>query len=236
MVLRVLNLGRVSYGAAFDLQKQLTEQRRTGEIPDTLLLLEHPPTITLGRNADRSHIVATMEELSRQGIECVETDRGGDVTYHGPGQLVGYPILDLNEPPHKPDLHRYFRQMEEALIGALGGFGICGERFGGYTGVWVARENAPPEKIAAMGIRVSRWITRHGFALNVCPDLSHFSAIVPCGIHDYGVTSMTRVLGRDTSVASVIPGVVAAFTAEFGLTPEWAAPADSPTTPFAAAR
>lgn len=220
MVLRVLELGMVSYCAAFEMQKQLTEQRRAGEIPDTLLLLEHPPTITLGRNAARAHIVASAEALSEQGIECVDTDRGGDVTYHGPGQLVGYPILDLNAPPHKPDLHRYFRQMEEALIGAIGSFGISGERFGGYTGVWVARENAPPEKIAAMGIRVSRWITRHGFALNVCPNLSHFAAIVPCGIHDYGVTSMTRVLGRDISVTSVIPAVVSSFASIFELEPD----------------
>lgn len=217
MVLRVIELGAISYGEAFALQKELCEERRAGAIPDTLLLLEHPPTITLGRNADRSHVLASAAELAERGIEVVETDRGGDVTYHGPGQLVGYPILNLNAPPHRPDLHRYFRQMEEALIRALQGFGIAGERFDGHTGVWVAREGGSPEKIAAMGVRVSRWITRHGFALNVCPDLSHFDAIVPCGIHDYGVTSMARVLGRGVSVASVTPRVAAAFATEFGL-------------------
>lgn len=217
MDLRVIELGLISYADAFDLQKRLTEERRVGSIRDTLLLLEHSPTITLGRNADRSHIVATAEQLRERGLACVETDRGGDVTYHGPGQLVGYPILDLNAPPHRPDLHRYFRLLEDSLISALGAFGIAGDRFEGYTGVWIKPDGAPPEKIAAMGIRVSRWITRHGFALNVCPDLEHFASIVPCGIHDYGVTSMSRVLKKDVSVASVIPAVTQAFAETFGL-------------------
>ncbi|HLJ55108.1 MAG TPA: lipoyl(octanoyl) transferase LipB [Chthonomonadaceae bacterium] len=213
--MQVLELGCVPYAEALDLQIRLGEQRRAGEIPDTLLLLEHPPTITLGRNADRAHVVASAESLDRLGIAVVETDRGGDVTYHGPGQLVGYPILDLARPPHKPDLHRYFRLLEECLIAAIGEFGIAGRRFEGYTGVWVEGEGGAPEKIAAMGIRVSRWITRHGFALNVCPDLEHFRTIVPCGIRDYGVTSMERALGRPVSVEHAVTSVVAAFESAF---------------------
>ena len=215
MMLRVVELGLMPYADAFELQKRLTEQRRTNEIPDTLLLLEHPPTITLGRNADRSHIVAKPDELALLGIECTESDRGGDVTYHGPGQLVGYPILDLNAPPHSPDLHEYFRRIEETLICSLKTFGIAGERFPGYTGVWVRREKGSLEKIGAIGIRVSRWITRHGFAFNICSDLSHFEAIVPCGIHDYGVTSVSQVLGRHVGVSEAIPSVIDSFASTF---------------------
>jgi len=202
------------------MQKVLTEERRAGMIPDTVLLLEHPPTITLGRAADRAHVLATADQLEELGIECIDTDRGGDVTYHGPGQLVGYPILDLQQAPHRPDLHGYLRRLEEMLICALTTFGIPGDRFSTYTGVWVVPPAAPPEKIAAIGIRISRWITRHGFALNVCPNLDHFASIVPCGIHDYGVTSMSRILGRSVTVSEVTPAIIQAFAQVFDLEPD----------------
>ena len=215
--LRVLQAGTVAYDVGYDLQLRLAAEREAGRLPDTLLLLEHPPTITLGRNADRAHVLATPDELAARGITRVDTDRGGDVTYHGPGQLVGYPILDLSRPPHRPDLHLYFRNMEEAIIRTLGEFGIKGDRYGGHTGVWVDRGGNRQEKVAAMGIRVSRWITRHGFALNVCPDLAHFGSIVPCGIHDHGVTSMAAVLDRPISVADVTPILIQSFAEVFGL-------------------
>jgi lipoyl(octanoyl) transferase len=212
-------LGRRDYREVWDLQRELAAQRLAGTVPDTLLLLEHPPTITLGRSAQRDHIVATAERLAGQGVTVVESDRGGDVTYHGPGQLVGYPILDLREPPHTPDLHAYLRRLEECLIRTLARYDVRADRFPGYTGVWVGREAdgpRPPEKIAAIGVKASRWITMHGFALNVCPDLSHFDLIVPCGIHDYGVTSMARLLGRTIEVEEVLPIVASEFAAVFG--------------------
>ena len=220
MKIDVINLGLIEYGRAFDMQKALTEERRGHRIPDTLLLVEHPPTITLGRNADRAHVVYSPQELDAHGIARFDTDRGGDVTYHGPGQLVGYPILDLHQPPHSPDLHLYLRRIEETLILALREFGIEGERFSRNTGVWVMGDCRPPEKIAAIGIRVSRWITRHGFALNVSPKLGHFASIVPCGIHEYGVTSIARVLDRSISIEEVTPAVVASFAKVFSLEPE----------------
>lgn len=214
-------LGRRDYSAVWAQQQALVARRLAGEIPDTLLLLEHPPTVTLGRAARREHIVASAEQLERAGVTVVESDRGGDVTYHGPGQLVGYPILNLREAPHTPDLHLYLRGLEECLIRALAPYGIRAGRFPGYTGVWVGREPgsiSPPEKIAAIGVKASRWITMHGFALNVCPDLSYFDLIVPCGIRDYGVTSMTRQLGRPVSLEETIPGIVAAFASVFPYT------------------
>lgn len=216
----MIELGTVPYAAAWDLQKHLVAERRLGSIPDTLLLLEHPPTITLGRNANRAHILASARELSDLGIEVVESDRGGDVTYHGPGQLVGYPILDLGAAPHRPDLHRYLRSIEETLIRALRTIGITGSRFAGYTGVWVTPEDGTAEKIAAIGLRISRWITCHGFALNVCPNLEHFATIVPCGIEEYGVTSISRVLRRTVSIEEVAPAVVDSFAEVLNMVPE----------------
>ncbi len=206
------------------MQQALAAQRLAGEIPDTLLLLEHPATITLGRSAQRAHIVASAEQLERAGATMVESDRGGDVTYHGPGQLVGYPILNLREPPHTPDLHAYLRRLEACLIQALTPYCIRADRFPGYTGVWVGREPdsaRPPEKIAAIGVKAGRWITMHGFALNICPDLAHFDLIVPCGIHEYGVTSMTNLLKREITVEEMLPVIADAFAAVFGfrLTP-----------------
>jgi lipoate-protein ligase B len=215
--LRVLSPGCISFGEARALQEELAAARRRGSVPDTLLLLEHPPTVTMGRGADPAHILSPRDELDRKGISVCETDRGGDVTYHGPGQLVGYPILDLQAPPHVPDLHRYLRSIEESLIRALARFGIRAGRLAGHTGVWTGLETAHPAKVAAIGIRVSRWITQHGFALNVAPAMEHFETIVPCGIREFGVTSMERLLGRDISVAEVAPIVTACFAEVFGL-------------------
>ena len=190
-------LGLVPYAEALELQNRLVAQRRAGDIPDTLLLLEHPHVITLGTSAHRDNILIDDEQGRLLGIDVFETGRGGDVTYHGPGQLVGYPILDLK--PDRCDLHRYVRDLEEVLIRALASFGIGAGRKEGLTGVWVG-----DEKIAAIGVRVSSgWITSHGFALNVNTDLSFFGSIVPCGITQYGVTSMERVLGSPQDIGVV---------------------------------
>jgi lipoyl(octanoyl) transferase len=204
----------VKYDAALELQKQLVEERKADRIPDQLLLLEHPPVITLGVRSrdDRSHVLATPEALAREGVELVETGRGGDVTFHGPGQLVGYPILDLR--PDRLDVHRYVRDLEDVLIRTVRGFGLDADRIAGLTGVWTSEE-----KIAAIGIRISRWITSHGFALNVTTDLSYFGLIVPCGITDRGVTSLAARLGRPVSLDEVIPPLVTNFAHVFGRTP-----------------
>jgi lipoyl(octanoyl) transferase len=213
--LQVHRLGVVPYASALDLQKQKVERRRSGAIPDQLLLLEHPPVITLGvktRN-DRTHVVATDAVLRSQEIEVVETGRGGDVTYHGPGQLVGYPILDLR--PDRCDVHRYVRDIEEVLIRAAATFGLTAARATGLTGVWVG-----PEKLAAIGVRIARWITSHGFALNVTTNLSHFDLIVPCGIPDKGVTSLEKLLGRAIPMVEVENAVIRAFCDIFDHMPE----------------
>lgn len=220
--LQVWWLGERDYVSAWQLQRELAQGRRDGAIPDTLLLLEHrPPVITLGRAAHREHLLVSAEELAQRGIELVETDRGGDITYHGPGQLVGYPILDLRE--HGRDVHLYLRQLEETLIQALATMGIQAGRQAGYTGVWVGEE-----KVAAIGVKVSHWITMHGFALNVCPDLSHFGLIVPCGIREKGVTSLQRLLGREVTLHEVLPSVVSAFARVFNLQPVEAPASASP--------
>jgi lipoyl(octanoyl) transferase len=200
----------VPYTEALELQRELVERRRAGDIPDQLLLLQHPPVITLGvktRN-DRSHVRATPEELEQAGVEIFETGRGGDVTYHGPGQLVGYPILDLR--PDRCDVHQYVRDLEEALIRAAGTFGVTSHRSEGLTGVWVGNE-----KLAAIGVRISRWITSHGFAFNVTTELAHFDLIVPCGIRGKGVTSLTRLLGRPIAMVEVEDAVASAFAEVF---------------------
>lgn len=214
--LEVRWLGKLDYLSAWNLQRALAEQRLNGEIPDTLLLLEHPPTFTLGRSADSSNLLVSPSELEREGFALVQSDRGGDITYHGEGQLVGYPILNLREPPHHQDLHRYLRDLEEVLIRALSCFGVEGARFEGYTGVWVGMGTPTPEKIAAIGVKASRWITQHGFALNVSSNLSHFQKIVPCGIQGYGVTSLERVAGQEWNLEEVMPAIVEAFCEVFG--------------------
>jgi lipoyl(octanoyl) transferase len=208
--LNVRHLGLVDYQAALDLQKDLVEQRKQGLIPDQLLLLEHPPVITLGaRNHNsRANVLEPPEALARKGVGLFETGRGGDVTYHGPGQLVGYPILEL--PKDRRDVHRYVRDLEEVLIQSVAEFGITATRIAGLTGIWVG-----DQKLAAIGVRISRWVTSHGFALNVSTDLSHFGLIVPCGISDKGVTSMERLLGRQVPMDEVTTAVVNRFRAVF---------------------
>jgi lipoyl(octanoyl) transferase len=210
-------LGRLSCDEGLKLQAELVEQRRAGSIPDTLLLLEHPPVITLGvkTRIGPKHIVATPEQLSDEGVTVHETGRGGDVTYHGPGQLVGYPILDLAA-PHDPrkDVHHYVRDIEEVLIQTAASFGIDARRVAGLTGVWVGPEGRE-EKLAAIGIRISRWITSHGFALNVSTNLNHFNLIVPCGIVDHGVTSLEKLLGRPVSMTDAEDATAAAFARVF---------------------
>jgi lipoyl(octanoyl) transferase len=207
-------LGRIEYDAGLTLQQQLVEDRRAGRIGDTLLLLEHPPVITLGvkTRGKPTNVVATDDALEDAGVTVHETGRGGDVTYHGPGQLVGYPIFDLR--PDRCDVHQYVRDLEEALILAMRTFGIEGVRVKGLTGVWVG-PSGKEDKLAAIGVRISRWITSHGFALNVSPDLSHFDLIVPCGIADRGVTSIARLLGRDAPMQDVEDAVVEGMTRVF---------------------
>ncbi|HEY2806304.1 MAG TPA: lipoyl(octanoyl) transferase LipB [Gemmatimonadales bacterium] len=191
--LDVRTLGLVPYAEALDLQRALAEERIAGHIPDTLLLLEHPPVITLGRGTKNTSLPIDAESLRKRGIEVVEIERGGDVTYHGPGQLVGYPIIDLQQ--HTPDLHWYLRRLEAMLIAALGSLGIPAQPREGYTGVWTSGR-----KIASIGIHVRQWVTWHGFALNVTTDLSPFSLIVPCGIPDVVMTSVEQEMAGDTEV------------------------------------
>lgn len=206
--LQVRKLGLVPYDEGLRIQEDLVRRRRAGEIPDQLLLLEHPHVITLGSSADPRHVLIGAEERQLLGIEVHETGRGGDVTYHGPGQLVGYPIIDLK--PDRCDLHRYIRDLETVLILALADFGVQAGRIPGLTGVWVGSE-----KIAAIGVRVSSgWITSHGFALNVDPRLEMFGAIVPCGITDRGVTSLAAVTGGTVVDVNAVGDVVARRFAE----------------------
>jgi len=205
----LLDLGRVPYLEAWELQRSLAARVTAGELPDTFVLLEHPPVVTLGRRADEGelHIPAGAE------VEVVETDRGGKSTYHGPGQLVAYPILDLNR--HGRDVKRYCRDLEEALVQTLAAFGLDGERIEGLTGVWLTR---PPRKIASIGIHVSRWVTTHGYALNVDLDPSIFTDwITACGLEDAQFTSMARELGRPIGLDEVRPVAAAALAEVFGL-------------------
>lgn len=206
--LQVRRLGRIGYREAWDLQRRLVDERSDGRIPDTLLLLSHPPVVTIGRSGSPSHVVATAKELSERQVEFVQTDRGGDVTFHGPGQIVGYAIVDLAW--RGRDLHRYMRDVEESIIRALQRFGIEAGRIQGLTGVWV-----DDAKVAAIGIRVSRWITHHGFALNVDTDLSYFDLIVPCGISDRRVTSIQELLGRKVGHDEVEDALQSAFAEVF---------------------
>ncbi len=209
-VLEVVQAGLVPYAEALEWQRALAQARIDGRLGnDLLLLLEHPAVVTLGRASDAGHL------LRRDGVDVFETERGGDVTFHGPGQLVGYPIIDLSR--HKPDLHWYLRTLEQALIEALAGLRIPAERNAGYTGVWTRGR-----KIASIGIHVKQWVTWHGFALNVTTDLTEFERIVPCGIAGVDMTSVERELGAesgaqsfmDESVAAVIRGFAQAFGAE----------------------
>lgn len=205
----VRRLGAVGYREALELQRSLVDRRAAGDLGDTLLLLSHPPVVTLGRASDPAHVIAPADRLAALGVERIETDRGGDVTFHGPGQVVGYPIVDLSA--RGRDLHRYMRDVEDVVIRALAEFGIEGRRVPGLTGVWVEGG-----KVAAIGIRVSRWIAHHGFALNVTTDLGFFDLIVPCGIQGRRVTSMAELLGREVECAPVEDALERAFAAVFG--------------------
>ena len=207
-------LGVVPYADALTLQRSLVDDRRAGRIGDTLLLLQHPPVLTLGVRGDggRAHILAPPDVLATRGIDVYEAGRGGDVPYHGPGQIVGYPIVDLN--PDRRDVHRYVRDLETVLIRTVAGYGIDAGRVAGLTGVWVGNE-----KVAAIGVRIARWITSHGFALNVNTNLDHFNLIVPCGISDRGVTSMARLLGRPIATEEVEIRIIEQFGNVFDLSP-----------------
>jgi lipoyl(octanoyl) transferase len=208
--LAVRRLGMVPYDDALVLQRQLVDRRRAGTIPDTLLLLEHPPVITLGVKlaSARANVVATPAMLASRGVEVVETGRGGDVTYHGPGQLIAYPILDLR--PDRQDVHRYVRDLESVMIRVCESYGLTAGRIAGLSGTWIG-----DRKVGAIGVRISRWITSHGLALNVSTDLSAFNLIVPCGITDRGVTSLSAELGRDVGVDEAGDGLTDAFLEVF---------------------
>jgi lipoyl(octanoyl) transferase len=209
----VEHLGVVPYSVALELQRRVARQRIDGSISeDVLLLLEHPPVVTLGRSSKENHLLASRDLLRARGVELFEVERGGDVTFHGEGQLVGYPIIDLKR--HKRDLHWYLRQVEEALIVALGSLGIVAERNPGYTGVWTAGR-----KIASIGVHARDWVTWHGFALNVSTDLRFFDLIVPCGIQSVTMTSVSKELGRPVTVAEVTSVVATSFGTTFGLQP-----------------
>lgn len=195
-------LGRVEYGDGLELQRRFQDARRENLVPDTLLLLEHPPVLTLGRAAKEGNILLPPEVLAEKGVEVFETDRGGDVTYHGPGQIVGYPLMHLQ--PGRQDVRKYVRAIEELMIRTVADYGITATRIEKWPGVWVEESRkGGPRKIAALGVHLSRWYTKHGFALNVRTNLSHFELIVPCGIKEAGVTSMSEELGRDVPVAEV---------------------------------
>ena len=200
----VQNIGRKSYKAVWDLQKEMQQQRIKGEIEDTLILVEHDPVYTLGKNANEDHLLQSRDE----SVDVFNIERGGDITFHGPGQLVGYPILDLSN--YKKSVSWYMRTLEQVLIDTLIEFKITAQRNDGLTGVWVGNE-----KIAALGVRISRWVTMHGFALNVNPDLSFYDGIIPCGIFDHGVTSMEQLLGETQNNDNVKNMVIEKFNKYF---------------------
>lgn len=202
--LDIVKLGIVDYGAAHQLQERLVQEHIQCSRSNSLLLLQHNPVITIGRSGSRDNILATKSALETAGIEVYEIERGGDVTYHGPGQLTGYPIINLRH--FRKDVHWYVRQLEETIIKVLAEYSIVGERMKGYTGVWVGNE-----KVAAIGVAIRRWITYHGFALNIHPDMSHFQMIRPCGITDKGVTSLEKLLGYRVDMDGVVDKTASAF-------------------------
>ncbi len=203
----ILDLGKSHYNDAWKLQKRLQSQRISGQIDDQLLLVEHFPVYTLGKNTPREHLLTKESD----NISIIQTDRGGDITFHGPGQLVGYPILDLNQ--YKRSITWYMRELEQLIIDVLKEYDINAERKKGLTGVWVKGK-----KIAALGVRISKWVTMHGFSLNINPDLKYYQGIIPCGIKDYGVTSMADLLGNDVPDMSEIKDtLVQHFIAKFSI-------------------
>ncbi|MGD0922519.1 MAG: lipoyl(octanoyl) transferase LipB [Terriglobia bacterium] len=204
MLCRIEQLGRVDYAEALRLQRERVAQRKAEAIPDTLLLLEHPHVYTLGRNAKREHLLISNKQLAQLGAQLFETDRGGDITYHGPGQLVGYPIFDLAK--HRRDIAWFMRSLEEVFLRVASDFGIEAARLAGAPGVWVGND-----KLVAMGVHVSRWVTSHGFAFNVSTDLRYFDWIVPCGLRGKGVTSLEKMLGRPVEMKAAVDRVVEHF-------------------------
>ena len=226
MTIKVKWLGQIDYDMAWDLQKEMVAARvKNRELGDELLLLQHPPTYTLGRSGKLDHLLLTNEELDKQGFTVRWVDRGGDITYHGPGQLVGYPILNLKRffqsaGFDRLDLHRYLRDLEEIIIQALAAFDIAAWRYDGYTGVWVDCSDSP-RKIAAIGVRVNaKGISSHGFALNVAPNLNHFDHIIPCGISEHGVVSMAEILKRPLSTTDLLQPITEAFSQVFAIETE----------------
>ena len=211
--LEIRRLGVVPYADALEIQRALVEDRRAGRVGDLLLFVEHPHVLTLGVRGDggRSHILAPPETLHARGIEIYETGRGGDITYHGPGQIVGYPIVDLK--PDRCDVHRYVRDLEEVLIRTAADYGITSRRIDGLTGVWAGP--GLNDKLAAIGVRISRWVTSHGFAFNITTDLAYFDLIVPCGISDRGVTSLSRLLSRPIDTREVEDRIAGHFSDVF---------------------
>jgi lipoyl(octanoyl) transferase len=238
-VISVVQLGALDYAEGLRLQQKLVELRKAGQIGDVLLLLEHPPVITLGRNAKAVNVLASTEVLAARGIEVFECDRGGDVTFHGPGQLVGYPIFDLRghsssqpsavssqlQPRKTLGVVDYVRRLEEVLIRTCGDFGIPTTRIPGLTGVWTEAE--PAAKVAALGVHISRSVTSHGFALNVNTDLSYFNLVVPCGITAKAVTSMQKELGREVDLNEVAQAVSRNFGGVFGSQMLWVETVDA---------
>lgn len=211
--LQVRRLGLVPYADGLELQRRLVEDRQADRIPDTLLLLQHPHVLTIGVKKDgRAHILASPDRLSALGVGVFETGRGGDVTYHGPGQLVGYPIVDLN--PDRRDVHRYVRDLEEVMIRVCADYGLAAGRIKGLSGAWIKSDRGEA-KIGAIGVRISRWITSHGFAFNVTTDVDFFNLIVPCGIADKGVTALSSELGRTPEMPEVEDRFIAHFAAVF---------------------
>ena len=210
----IVELGLIGYAEAWALQKRLTSARKADAIEDVLLLCEHPHVITLGRNAKREHLLASEHVLKQKGVELHSTDRGGDVTYHGPGQIVGYPIVNLGA--IRRDVVWYVRMLEEAMIRATAEFEVSAGRITGKTGIWV-RSGAIEEKLAAIGVHISRWVTSHGFAYNVSTDLRFFDLIVPCGIADCQATSLEKILGRRVEPEEAAPKLVKHFGEVFGL-------------------
>ena len=203
-IIDILDLGLSPFKEVWDLQKELVKKRQNGQIKDTLILAEHEPVYTLGKNANENHIL----QNSPRDVKTYQIERGGDVTYHGPGQLVGYPIIDLHN--YNKSISCYMRSLEQLIIDTLAEFRVTAERKDGLTGVWVG-----DEKIAALGVRVTRWITMHGFALNVSPDLTYYSGIIPCGIFEYGVTSMAKQLTDQVAVDSVKQVLIEKFMNQF---------------------
>ena len=211
---QIIDLGMIGYAEAWALQKRLVAARKANAIEDVLLLCEHPHVITLGRNGKREHLLASEHVLKQKGVELHATDRGGDITYHGPGQIVGYPILNLGA--IRRDVVWYVRMLEEAMIRATREFGVDAVREEGKTGIWVRAESSE-EKLAAIGVHISRWVTSHGFAYNVSTDLRFFDLIVPCGIADRKATSLEKILGRSMEHKEVAPHLVKRFGEVFGL-------------------